>query len=191
MCALHCEAKPVIDFYKLKKSSNKNDFDVYKSKDIACIVSGMGADNMTRAVSWVNSQFNLNNNLCWINLGVAGQHSMATGTTVLISQARQHDNNESILKITGIKHDFESLPVISLSSEKTDYDEKALFDMEAYAFFQTTRKFCAEELCQSIKVISDNRVTPPTRDKAKISALIAQNMVSISVFALKLQEQIH
>ena len=40
--ALHCEAKPVIDFYRLKKSHEDNAFDLYRGDGMACIISGTG-----------------------------------------------------------------------------------------------------------------------------------------------------
>lgn len=187
VCALHCEAKPVIDFYRLKKSPDKTNFDLYRNSDMGCIVSGIGRNNMTLAISWANTQFNQNSNLCWINLGIAGHQNLAIGTGVLISTASQEESSETIYTQTKIRHPFESKPVISLTREKTDYDEVALFDMETYTFLQTTSKFTSLELCQSIKVISDNRDTPPTRNKAEISQLIADNMNEISEFANLLQ----
>ena len=153
---------------------------------MTCIVSGMGSNNMSQAISWTNTQLRQNDQLCWINLGIAGHQSLPIGTPVLISEASQHSNVDSTLTKTKITHSFESRPVISITQEKTDYDKNALFDMEAYAFFQSLEKFTSLELCESIKVISDNRDTPPTRNKAGISKLIADNMQQISEFANQL-----
>ncbi len=55
--------------------------------------------------------------------------------------------------------------------------------MEAHAFLTMTLIFSPPYLCQSIKIISDNSESPPTRNKAKISQLIADNMQQISEFA--------
>jgi len=187
VCALHCEAKPVIDLYRLKKSSQKTEFDLYQNNDIRCIVSGMGADNMSRAVRWGNNQFHQHNNLCWINLGIAGHKNLPVGTGVLINQASLNENKDALNTQTDIKHSFESKSVISISHEQTEYHEDSLFDMEAHAFLTMTRTFSPLYLCQSIKIISDNSESPPTRNKAKISQLIADNMQQISEFADLLQ----
>ncbi len=190
VCALHCEAKPVIDLYRLKKSPQKTEFDLYQNSDISCIVSGMGADNMTRAVQWANNQFHQQNELCWINLGIAGHKNLSVGTSVLISQASLSENTDPLNTQTDIKHSFVSKSLISITHEKTEYLQDFLLDMEAHAFMTTTRAFSPRQLCQSIKVISDNSESPPTRNKAKISQLIADNMPQISEFACLLQKSI-
>ncbi len=187
--ALHCEAKPLIDFYRLKKSSQKNDFDIYQNQQIFCVVSGIGANKMSRAITWVNKLFNAQKDCRWINLGIAGHKNLPIGTTVLINQATQAGSNKSISSITEISHEFETRPVISQIAENTDYDEISVFDMEAFSFFLTAQALSAINLCQSIKIISDNRVSPPTRDKAFISQLIAKNMREIALFAGQLKHE--
>ena len=42
VCALHCEAKPVIDYYRLSKSHDDNAFDLYQSDRMICVISGSG-----------------------------------------------------------------------------------------------------------------------------------------------------
>ncbi len=91
---------------------------------------------------------------------------------------------------TEIKHSFESKPIISITDEKTEYHEDFLFDMETHAFVKTVSTFSPLHLCQSIKVISDNSESPPTRNKAKISQLIADNMPQIHEFANLLRQSI-
>ena len=54
-CALHCEAKPIIDYYRLKKDPAENAFDVYQDERIACVVSGIGGINMAAATAWMLS----------------------------------------------------------------------------------------------------------------------------------------
>ncbi len=187
MCALHCEAKPVIDFYRLKKSPTKTDFDLYSNNNISCIVSGMSADKMIRAIQWGNNLFQQHHKISWINLGIAGHKNLPVGTAVLIKQASLSDNTEILETQTEIKHHFESKPIISIIQENTDYKDDYLFDMESHAFFKITSTLSPSEQCQSIKIISDNSETAPPRSKEKISNLIAGNMKQISEFAQNLQ----
>ena len=53
VCAMHCEAKPVIDFYRLKKSHDDNAFDLYRGDKMACIISGIGKLASAAASAWI------------------------------------------------------------------------------------------------------------------------------------------
>ena len=190
-CALHCEAKPVIDFYRLKKSPEHIGFDLYQNDHMACVVSGLGDTNMAGACAWAAAHFNAQPVICWINLGTAGHKALPVGTTLLASKIDRADARATIYPVPLIKHPFQTRPVISRSTESTDYQDSALFDMEAHAFAQTSSRFSPLELCQSVKVISDNASVPPDRDKARVSRLIADNMPAIADFADALQGLAH
>mgnify|MGYP001108064408 CR=1 FL=1 len=191
MSALHCEAKPLIDFYRLKKSDGKQAFDLYQRDQIACIVSGIGQQRMAQAIDWGARLLASASGACWINLGIAGDKHLAIGSTVLASRVRQIDHSgQSDWLETGspLAHSFISKPVTSLLREQTDYDQTTLYDMEAYAFIQRASRYASTERCQSIKIISDNSETAPDRNKARISQLIADNMPAIADYAEQLQK---
>ena len=187
MCALHCEAKPVIDYYRLKKNGECHVFDLYQGDGITCIVSGMGELNMAEACAWAAGHF-AQHNLCWINLGIAGHASFPVGSLLLATQVLQHDNGQAIYPIPLIKHQMQTATLISQSSERLDYHATAAYDMEAYAFLHSCSRFTPLELCSCIKVISDNADTAPVRDKAQISQLIARHMQHIADYAASLQQ---
>lgn len=183
MCALHCEAKPLIDFYRLKKTPDSVKFDLYQNENTSCIVSGIGALKMTAATIWAAQHNSLQGNSSWINLGVAGHKNLAIGSTVLARKISSHAASSSFYPITDVKHDFHSNELISFASQQSHYPESAACDMEAYAFMQTARLYSPLTGCHCIKVISDNSESPAHRDKARLSALIAANMKAISHFA--------
>jgi adenosylhomocysteine nucleosidase len=188
MCALHCEAKPVIDFYRLKKNTSSSAFDMYQLDDIVCIVSGLGDLNMAAACAWAASHFE-QETPCWINLGIAGHKSLALGTMLAASQVYRKDDAHPIYPAPQLKkHDLTTAYVISQPAEQTDYHPDAVYDMEAYAFLHSCRHFTALELCSCIKVISDNAENPPLRDKARISQLIADNIQALADYATRLQQ---
>lgn len=187
MCALHCEAKPVIDFYRLKKIAECHAFDLYQGDDMACVVSGIGELNMAEACAWAASRFE-QEELCWVNLGIAGHRTLPIGSLLLVTQVYQQDNTQAIYPVPLIKHEISTATLISQSSERLDYHETAAYDMEAYAFLHSCSRFTPLELCSCLKVISDNAETTPLRDKAHISQLIAQHMQSIAEYALRLQQ---
>lgn len=183
MCALHCEAKPLIDFYRLKKSPLKGQYDLYHNKDIRCIVSGIGALKMAAATVWAAEHGQQQDKPCWINLGIAGHRNMAIGSAVLASRISSHKGSVIYRPHAVIGHDFPLSAVISVESEQPDYPDSAVCDMEAYAFMQTANRYSPLTNCHCIKVISDNSNSPAHRNKANISNLIAANIKSISHFA--------
>jgi len=183
MCALHCEAKPVIDFYRLKKLSHPSEFDCYRHADILCVVSGIGAINMAAATAWSAALFAQNQSTAWINLGVAGHKDLAIGTTTIASKISQVDQPASIYPVPLTRHALTLMPVESQHMENRDYTDQVVFDLEAYAFIKIASRFSPLELCQCIKIISDNTNSPPTRDKAWISELVARSMHDIDDFA--------
>ncbi len=187
MCALHCEAKPVIDFYHLEKANEKSAFDFYSNQEVICVVSGIGLQKMTEASNWAETRFRQKEKHYWINIGIAGNKYLATGTTVVASQITLVNQDISLPTAPPKNHIFIERTIISLTEEKTDYDETALFDMEAYAFMLNVIKFTTLEHIQIIKVISDNKDVPPDRNKKRISNLIANNMKAITQFAFQLQ----
>ena len=188
MCALHCEAKPIIDRYHLKKITQSNIFDCYQNNAVFCVVSGMGAINMAAATAWCAAQFAQNTSPVWINLGIAGHLDLDIGTTILASQVRQVGQNNRIYPITLTRTTMTRMPIESQQAENVEYDDKFIYDLEAFAFVKTASRFSPLEWCHCIKVISDNSSTPPTRDKARISELITRSMPAIDAFAQALLE---
>ena len=188
VCALHCEAKPLIDSYRLKKLGHPNTFDCYQNADVSCIVSGMGSINMAAATAWSASHFSDNGSSAWINLGIAGHQYLDIGTTILASQVRQVDQDACIYPVPLPRILMTRMPVESQQKENYQYSDKFVYDQEAFAFLKTASRFSPLELCQSIKVISDNDHTPPTRNKNQISELIAEAIPGIKSFADALLE---
>lgn len=185
MCALHCEAKPIIDFYRLKKASSSA-FDCYLGENQICVVSGIGLVSMSAATAWASNLLKQEQTASWINLGIAGHAQLDIGRYVLASQVTLQDSQRAIYPVPLIRHEFELLPVSTLLQPSTEYREDCLFDMEAYGFAQTASRFSPLELCQCLKVISDNQQTSLNRDKQYISDLIAPNIPAITEYAEQL-----
>ena len=186
MCALHCEAKPLIDHYQLQKSNRHRGFDLYQRPDISCIVSGVGALRMAAATAWTAAIVGKDETRCWINLGIAGHRELEVGSLVLanhISMAEQSRNYSLTVDKPTI---LRSYPLESYLQQQSGYPQHAMVDMEGYAFIHTASGFTDIQWCQSLKVISDNDLSPAHRDKQRISELIAGNMKQISKFATDL-----
>lgn len=183
MCALRCEAKPVIDRYRLKKTAEKPLFDLYSGDDMACVVSGIGLDNMARAVDWTARRFTAFAPLRWINLGIAGDAYLAVGSLAPVSQYRLEGHKDRIDAMLILDTDLASRPVTSYTSEQHVYPPSSMTDMEAWAFINHARLVSPLQYCHCIKVISDTPDSPAIRDKSRISQLIAGSMETIATLA--------
>lgn len=187
-CALHCEAKPLIDYYRLQKHHGQTSFDVYQQQDIAVVVSGIGALNMAAATAWAAAYFDSDAKGCWINLGVAGHQSLTVGELLVASKVSAAGETHAIYPVPLPKQQLPLAPVISHPQPQTSYAADALCDMEAYAFIHTASRFTPLELCQSLKIISDNAEHKPHRNKSVISQLIHKRIDDIVGFAGQLME---
>ena len=185
-CALHCEAKPVIDFYRLKKDRHPGAFDVYKKEDVACVVTGIGQLNMATACGWAAATLPGAQRL-WINLGVAGHHDLAIGTPVLALKIGGEDSERVFYPVALARHEFVTGEIISQTHARRDYHAKALYDMEAWAYVNAVSHFDTLEACQCIKVISDNTTSELNRDKAFISQLIEPHVSAIAKYAAQVE----
>ena len=184
--ALHCEAKPVIDYYRLKKAASYHAFDLYQNQDMACVISGMGKTAVAAATGWVAALFHDRSDKTWINLGSAGAASDLVGELFWVDKITDQ-SDRGFFPVPTFKHDLPSRSCLTLDEPSTEYPDDFLLDMEASAFFATATRFSSAELAHCLKVVSDNQDHPQSRDKATISQLIQNQISSITSFADKLK----
>lgn len=187
MCALHCEAKPIIDYYRLRKLSSTRGLDLYQTEGCQCVVSGIGALNMASATAWTAAQPFDEAGTCWVNLGIAGHRDFAVGTPIMASAITSPGHRPAYC-IALPRVEMGSSALQSLPDETwPDYPSNQMVDMEAYAFMHAATRFIPPARCYSLKVISDNALNPPHRDKQRISDLIAKRIDVIARFAHAIQ----
>ena len=192
--ALNCEAKPLIDFYRLSKVRSRP-FDYYSGSSetqlgqefsINLIVSGLGNLNMSTACGWLAAQTDQTQTL-WLNIGTAGHKELQTGTIVRVHRAVDIATGKSHYPAMTAKWTGLSSALITYESACSDYPQDALVDMEGSAFFSSVGLFASTELVQSLKIVSDNETQSVGRLNAVlISQLIAPHTSTINSFALSL-----
>ena len=186
MVALHCEAKPIIDEYGLKKACSKP-YDHYinntsSSQPIELVVTGIGALAMATAVGWVGAQTHSSQRI-WLNVGTAGHAERKLGESVLVHGVGDEVLQRSHYPALVAKWNGSTDAVLSVSAPSTEYPGGAAVDMEAYAFFNSALRFSDSELVQSIKVISDNEESGIEHlDAVKLTEFISQSMGSIKAY---------
>ena len=179
VCAMHCEAKPVIDFYRLKKSHENNAFDIYQGEEMTCVVSGIGKLASAAATAWIAARNSHASSLAWINLGTAGAASDELGSIFALDQVIDADTGQRYYPAPGAESVLKGHSCLTLSEPSENYQADTLFDMEASGFFHSALHFSSAELTQGIKVISDNRDQKTGKNRARTSALIEQHMTVI------------
>ena len=179
VCAMHCEAKPVIDFYRLKKSHDDNAFDLYRGDRMACIISGIGKLASAAASAWIAARHDDVASIAWINLGIAGAATHAPGAIFALNQVIDADTGQRYYPAPGADSRLPGCACLTLSQPSEDYHENYLFDMEASGFMYSALRFSSAELMQSIKIVSDNHHYQTGKDRPRISALIHQHIEAI------------
>ena len=186
--ALHCEAKPVIDYYRLRKEHAKTPFELYRGEQMIAIVSGIGKIASAAASAWIGGEQGQAASLCWINLGCAGAASHAIGSAFSIDKIIDADSGQRYYPVPVSPGSLPHSPCLSLGRPSEEYREDCLFDMEASGFVYSALRFSSAELVQSIKVVSDNREYRTGKDRAAVSRLIGEQIEAIDRQALALLE---
>ena len=181
--ALHCEAKPIIDHYRLKKSAEHRAFNLYYNDKMLCVISGIGKTCAAAATAWAAGLRRTSASICWINLGVAGGADHSIGDIFRLSKITEKQNDRIYYPLSAFHSDLKTASCISLDQASIDYHPADLYDMEASAFFSTAIRFSSAELVHSLKIIGDNREQPPERDKSIVSALVSEQIRPITGFA--------
>lgn len=179
VCALHCEAKPVIDRYRLKKSHEDNPFDLYRGDHMACVITGIGKIASSAASTWAATRCADAASLAWINLGTAGAAEHELGSVFSIYQVIDDDDGRRYYPAPAAGENLPGSPCRTLSRPSEDYSDTCLFDMEASGFMYASLRFSSAELVRSLKVISDNRQQKTGRDRQAVSELVQSRIEAI------------
>jgi nucleoside phosphorylase len=174
--ALHCEAKPVIDYYRLKKSHDDKAFELYRGDDMICIISGTGKIASAAACAWIAASCGNETSIAWINLGIAGAAQHEIGAAFLLNQVIDADSDQRYYPAPGPVAVIPGSACLTLSQPSEDYQKEHLFDMEASGFMYSALRFSSAELTQCIKVVSDNYQHKTGKNRQQVSDIIYQHI---------------
>lgn len=192
MLALACEAKPIIDYYGLKKSAS-SPFSHYQIVNehhaVDLFVSGIGAAAMATAVGWAGARITKAHKAAWLNVGTAGHGTREIGQAILVNSSAGDAIARTHYPPLVCKWNGATESLISVNTPSNQYPDQAAVDMEAQVFFNSAQRFTSAELVQSLKVISDNSEHGIEQLNAqKLSDVIYQNIHDIISFAEHLLE---
>lgn len=177
--ALPCEAKPVIDKFKLKKNVNIHCFAVYSNDNLCLTVTGIGKAAMAAGIAYTQALFPSSNHPIMLNIGIAGHQTHSIGSVFLLDKITDNDTGRRFYPPLAFNPPCPTYRLITVSKPQTDYPNEALCDMEASAFYETATRFTTSELIQSVKFVSDNRSSPAQNIQPKMVSELIDARLSV------------
>ena len=185
--ALDCEAKPVINYFNLKKENINYPFPIYKNNNIVLTVTGVGKVAMAGAVAHTLAIFPDSQMPVMINIGIAGHRGQAIGSLFMAMKIVDTDSGKKFYPPLVGNNCLETSEIKTTSVPCTSYSEDCLIDMEASAFYEMAVRFTSSELIHSLKVVSDNESSSIDKIQAKlVSQWIASQMTEIELLLKQL-----
>ncbi len=179
--ALPCEAKPVIEHYRLKKITAINAFAVYGNHNLCLTVTGIGKAAMAAGIAYTQAWYAPAQNPALLNIGIAGHRHHPVGSCYLIEKISDRDTGRCYYPPLIFTPPCPTQPLQTFSIPQADYPEENLCDMEASAFYETASRFSSGELIQCLKIVSDNLSSPTSAIEAKgVSSLIEAQLPAVS-----------
>lgn len=179
--ALPCEAKPVVDFFCLKKEMAVSAFAMYTNKDICLTVTGCGKAAMAAGIAYSQALCSPVGHPVMLNIGIAGHPEYALGEVFLVDKVTDVDSGRRYYPPVVFSPSCRTESVSTAAKPQLHYQECCLYDMEASAFYEVATRFSCAELVHSLKVVSDNKTSPVSQINAKqAGALIAANMPAVA-----------
>lgn len=186
--ALACEAKPLIDYYRLGKDHSTK-LPLFRSQasdqrafNINLVVAGIGVLNMAMACGWLAARSD-NRQSVWLNVGTAGHAQLPVGELVLVVCSQDATSDTVHYPPLVAKWTGANVSLLTGNGPIVDYPVNQAVDMEASAFYQVAKRFTTTELAQSLKIISDNQEQGISLLSApRISELVAAQIEQIADF---------
>lgn len=191
LCALKCEAQPLIEHFQLQPLSKKGPFPLFLKENISLIISGIGKVSAASAVGYAyalkgNPPFS-----AWLNVGIGGHPSHALGKAVLANKITDQGNGQSFYPLFCQKTSLCFSPVTTVEEIAYTYPREEVFEMEAAGFYAAASRFTTAECIHSLKIISDNCSHPIKEMSAPtVSSLIKSSIphvASVSSYLLQTQ----
>lgn len=186
LTALNCEAKPLIDYFGLKKNHNICAFPLYQNPDLklTLVVSGVGIISAAAATAFAAAYLS-DAPVCFVNIGIAGAFDIEIGALRLVNKV----SNEAgkTLYPMGLSYFKLQSAALITHHQPAQTQPNTLVDMEGFSFYQTASRFTTLELIHALKIISDNQQQGVEQINAhQVKAWIEQHLETIDSFLMHL-----
>jgi nucleoside phosphorylase len=171
--ALPCEAKPLVNHFKLKKDLSSHPFALYHNDNRVLAVSGCGKIAMAAAVAYSLAKFKPQAHPVLLNVGIAGHKTATLGELFAADKISDIESGKHFYPQLICKRPCPTLTINTVSTPETTYRDNCLYEMEASAFYEIAARFTSTELIQAFKIVSDNQESSIAKiDAALVSAWI-------------------
>jgi nucleoside phosphorylase len=185
--ALSCEAKPLVEHFKLKKITTIQPFAVYVNQAICLTVTGLGKSAMAAGVAYTQALLAAVEHPVLVNIGIAGHKYHDVGQLFLIDRITDVDSRKSYYPPLVFTPSCPTAGLQTVSRPQLVYDSQYLCDMEASAFYETAIRFSSGELIHCLKIISDNELSPAENIQPKqVALLIAAHIATLEILLTEL-----
>lgn len=147
LCAMPCEAQPIIDKYSLKYEEG-----FYCGEAIKLIITGMGKINMAYAIGTISSSFAPSDKL--INIGVCASNNAGIYEIVKVTD---NDTGKELFPDIVYELGLPKANLVTVSKVINDGNiGDDLYDMEGSSFVQCGLKIAGPHQLSLLKIVSDN-----------------------------------
>jgi purine-nucleoside phosphorylase len=146
--ALKPEAQAFIDRYRLQKS-RLGDFNIFTSKEITLIISGLGVKNATFATQTLINHFDITDDDVYINVGICGASKEYKIGELLQIDAVNYNNQIYTVN----KEITTTIKCLDVEASEEKYE---IVDMESFGFYDAVIHSPAIKNRYIFKIVSDH-----------------------------------
>ena len=180
--ALPAEARPLIDFYRLREKTTLGTFRVYRHADMSLVVSGPGKVASAAATALLAGRNTTARQAAWLNIGIAGHATCATGQSLLANRITDQATGKSWYPPQLFDLPTTTGRLVTVDVPENRYPQDVAYDMEASGYYPVASHFSSAELLQCFKVVSDNREHASSKITAACcTQLVAQKLDEIDL----------
>lgn len=185
--ALPAEARPLIQYFKLKPPAFHGLFPIYRNDQITLVISGIGKMAAAAATSYVHTVSGEHRNCAWLNVGVAGHAYRNCGQGLLANRIMDKTTGQCWYPHNLLGLPFEDASLVTVDIPETEYPGEMMYDMEAAGYCFAASRSSSSELIHCYKIISDNRcVSTATVTPNRIGQLMIDHLENIGTLLQKL-----
>lgn len=175
ICAFETEARAIIDAYRLVKQQNPP-YTIFTSSEIVLLISDMGQVNARMAAEYLLSNFSIQENDCFLNLGICAANEKYPIGSLL--QIKNIMNKTESFALDPLNPSILTVSCFSANEPVDKIPSCDIAEMEALSLHQGIRSSFAPHQISFLKIVSDH-FKPVAFKKQFIIQLVQNNIKEI------------
>lgn len=157
--AFEKEAKPLIDFFHLKRSKDSSFFPVFTNNEIILGLSGLGKVMGAACLSFLFTRFPTRH-VAVINFGTAGHPTAELGMLYQVGKVECFSTSQVFYPQFPFAPMTTLSDLVTVDTPEKEFKKTVLYDMEFSGIVSVALKKTSLELIHAFKTVSDNRIHP-------------------------------